>query len=105
MDKREVVEKVRKYSDLVRTHFPVRLVILYGSYAKATGREGSDIDVAIVVNKIDEDFLMSEVKLYRLRREVDERIEPVLLEADNDRSGFLEQILKDGEVVYRNQRQ
>jgi len=105
MDKREVVEKVRKYSDLVRTHFPVRLVILYGSYARAAVRESSDIDVAVIVNKIDEDFLMSEVKLYRLRREVDERIEPVLLEADNDRSGFLEQILKDGEIIYSNQRQ
>ncbi|MCD5397454.1 nucleotidyltransferase domain-containing protein [candidate division NPL-UPA2 bacterium] len=105
MDKREVVEKVRKYSDLIRTHFPVRLVILYGSYVKATVREDSDIDVAVVVNKIDGDFLMSEVKLYKLRREVDERIEPILLEADNDRSGFLEQILKNGEVVYSNQRQ
>ena len=103
MDKREVIEKVKKYSDVVRSHFPVKLVILYGSYAKATAREDSDIDVAVVVSKIDEDFLRSEVKLYKLRRDVDERIEPILLEEGNDQSGFLEQILEDGEIVYSSQ--
>jgi len=103
MDKREVIEKVKKYSDVVRSHFPVRLVILYGSYAKATAREDSDIDVAVVVSKIDEDFLRAEVKLYKLRRDVDERIEPILLEEGNDQSGFLEQILENGEIIYSSQ--
>lgn len=108
MDKREVIEKVKKYLEVVRSHFPVKLVILYGSYAKATAREDSDredsdIDVAVVVSKIDEDFLRSEVKLYKLRRDVDERIEPILLEEGNDQSGFLEQILEDGEIVYSSQ--
>ena len=102
MDKREAIEKVKKFAKLVRNHFPVRLVILYGSYAKGTVRKHSDIDVAIVVDEIDEDFLMSEVKLYKLRREIDERIEPVLLEKNNDGSGFLEEILKTGQVIYRN---
>ena len=100
MDRKEVIEKVKKYSELVCNHFPVKMVILYGSYAKERARKDSDIDVAVVVNKINEDFLMSEVKLYKLRREIDERIEPVLLEEVNDKSGFLEQILKDGEIVY-----
>lgn len=102
MDKREVIKKVRKYADLVSIHFPVRYVILYGSCAKGTVRKDSDIDVAVVVDKIDEDFLMSEAKLYRLKRKVDERIEPVLLEKDNDKSGFLEEILKTGEIIYSN---
>jgi len=43
--------------------------------------------------------MRSEAKLYRLRRQVDERIELVLLEEDNDRSGFLKEVLKTGEVV------
>ena len=45
-------------------------------------------------------FLMAEAKLFRLRREIDTRIEPVLLEESNDKSGFLEEILKTGEVIY-----
>ncbi len=100
MDKREAVEKVKDYAKLISAHFPVRLVVLYGSYAKGAIKKHSDIDVAVVVDRIGEDFLMSEAKLYRLRREIDERIEPVLLEEDNDISGFLEEILKTGEVVY-----
>ena len=84
----------------IRITAPNATVILYGSYAKGTGRKHSDIDVAVVVDKIEDDFLMSEVKLYKLRRKVDERIEPVLLERDNDISGFLAEILKSGEVVY-----
>jgi hypothetical protein len=35
-----------------------------------------------------------------LRREIDARIEPVLLEEINDKSGFLEEILKTGEIIY-----
>jgi hypothetical protein len=38
--------------------------------------------------------------LYRIRREIDTRIEPVLLEMGADRSGFPETVLRTGEVVY-----
>jgi hypothetical protein len=43
---------------------------------------------------------MYEARLFRLRREIDARIEPVLLEESNDKSGFLEEILKTGEIIY-----
>ena len=43
---------------------------------------------------------MAEAKLFRLRKEIDTRIEPVLLEESNDKSGFLEEILKTGEIIY-----
>ena len=103
MDKREVIEKVKRYSDLVNIHFPtVKLIILYGSYAKSIAKKHSDIDIAVVVDKIDDDFLMLAAQLYKLRREIDARIEPILLEENNDKSGFLEQILKDGEIIYNS---
>jgi predicted nucleotidyltransferase len=102
MDKKEAVKKVKKYSNLLKDHFPVEMVILYGSYAKSKAREDSDIDVAVIVDETNKDFLTSEVELYKLRRKIDIRIEPVLLERNNDESGFLEQILKEGLVVYSN---
>lgn len=43
---------------------------------------------------------MAGAKLFRLRREIDTRIEPALLEESNDKSGFLEEILKTGKVIY-----
>jgi hypothetical protein len=53
-----------------------------------------------VVRKVEGDFLISERKLFKLRRDIEPMIEPVLLEEDNDPSGFLAEILKTGEVIY-----
>ncbi len=100
MDKTTAIRHVKQYADVVRQNFNVKKVILYGSYSRGSARKDSDIDVAVVLSRIDEDFLMAEAKLFRLRREIDTRIEPVLLEESNDKSGFLEEILKTGEVIY-----
>jgi predicted nucleotidyltransferase len=100
MDKTEAVASVRKFADLVRRSFDVKKVILFGSHAKGTAREDSDIDVAVVFEKIDGDYLDVITQLSRLRREIEYRIEPVAMEERNDRSGFLREILKSGEIIY-----
>jgi uncharacterized protein len=69
---------------------------LFGSSAKETNREDSDIDVAIVVKRIDADFFLVTPLLWKLRRQIDNRIEPVLIERDFDEAGFLEEIRKSG---------
>jgi uncharacterized protein len=56
MDKTAAIECVRQYAELVRKHFDVDKVILYGSYSRDTARKDSDIDVAVVLNHVDEDF-------------------------------------------------
>lgn len=101
MDKSAVIDRVKRYADLVRNYFPVQKVILYGSYANGTAGKYSDIDVAVVVDKIEGDFLESEAMLFNLTHDVDVNIEPVLFEVDNsDPSGFFEEIKKTGEVIY-----
>ncbi len=100
MDKENVIERVKQYGDLVKEVFHVKKIILFGSHAKGAARADSDIDVAVVLSNIDDDILLSESTLFRLKRNIDARIEPVLLEEENDRSGFLEEILKNGEVIY-----
>jgi uncharacterized protein len=100
MDKETIIDRVKQYSDLVRRNFNVRKVVLYGSYAKGTAREdSSDIDVAVILDKLDDDILASEARLFRLRRSIDVRIEPVLLE-EKDKTGFLDEILKTGQIIY-----
>jgi len=94
---------VKQYAGVVRKNFDVKKIILYGSYVKDVAREDSDIDVAVVLERVDGDFLKSEAKLFQLRREIDARIEPVLLEESNDKSGFLEEILKTGEFIYSSE--
>ncbi|HRZ78424.1 MAG TPA: nucleotidyltransferase domain-containing protein [bacterium] len=101
MDKREVLEKLKKFSDIVVEKYNPLKIVLFGSYAKGTNKEESDIDVAVIVEKIDGSFLEKEAGLYKIRRNIDENIEPVLFEAGSDKSGFLDSILSYGEVIYQ----
>ena len=101
MDKDDVLNLVRRFDDSVRSIIDPRMIVLYGSYAKGSQTPTSDIDVAVIVDSIDGDLLEAEAQLYRLRREIDDRIHPVLLENGKDRSGFLENILRTGEIVYK----
>ena len=101
MDKGTAIEHVRQYADLVRRHFgDVRSIILYGSYAHGTPREDSDVDVAVVLDELRGDWLTSAAKLHSLTRDIDIMIEPVIFETGHDRSGFLEHIMKTGEIIY-----
>ena len=83
-----------------KAKFSGKKIILYGSYAKGSASKHSDIDVAVVLDSNEEDLLTSEAKLFKLRRDIDVRIEPVLLDEKNDKSGFLEEITKTGEIIY-----
>ncbi len=96
MDKAEAIRKIRQYRFLLKDYFDVDKVYLFGSYAKETNREDSDIDVAIVVNSIKGDYFSTTPLIWKLRRQIDDRIEPILIEKDNDSSGFLEEIQKNG---------
>ncbi|HWQ75237.1 MAG TPA: nucleotidyltransferase domain-containing protein [Syntrophomonas sp.] len=99
MDKSEIIEIVRRYAVVVDQHLKPQKVILYGSYAKDNWREDSDIDVAIVVDRVRGDFLENAALLYKLRRNIDDRIEPILIEADNDKSGLFAEIQKHGQII------
>lgn len=96
MDKSEAIAKVRQYKLLLDSHFDLESVYLFGSYAMNTNKEDSDIDVAVVVKKIQGDFFAVNPLLWKLRRQIDDRIEPILILKDEDRSGFLEEIKRNG---------
>lgn len=96
MDKKEAIEKVKAYKVLLNQYFQVENVYLFGSYAKNTQHEDSDIDVAVVVNHIDGDFFAIHPLLWKLRRQIDHRIEPVLIEREHDPIDFLTEIRKNG---------
>ena len=99
MDNREIITKLTNYKLLVSKHFDIDQLVLFGSYAKGTQKADSDIDVAIIVNSIDQDFFSYAPLLWKLRREIDDRIEPILIEKNNDESGFLYEVLKTGLVI------
>ncbi|OGH31520.1 MAG: hypothetical protein A3J69_01525 [Candidatus Levybacteria bacterium RIFCSPHIGHO2_02_FULL_42_12] len=60
---KKIVEIARLYAQKVASHMPVKMVILYGSYARDTAKKSSDIDVAVVVDKFQGDYLKVQVLL------------------------------------------
>jgi predicted nucleotidyltransferase len=100
MDKSTVIKIAKDYVNLVLKNMKPKEIILYGSYAKGTAREDSDIDIAVIVSKVINDYLDEAAMLYMLRVEIDSRIEPILLEDIYDRSGFLDDVRKTGYTLY-----
>ena len=67
---------VKKYADMVMKELEVSQMYLYGSYAKGTFSIDSDIDIAVVGENFIGDPVEDMLKLMRIRRKVDMRIEP-----------------------------
>jgi predicted nucleotidyltransferase len=100
MDKEQAIVKVSEFIEAIKSKYHPQKVVLFGSYAKGTYTQNSDIDVAVIVDEIHGDFLEETQGLYKIRRKIDLSIEPVLLEINSDNSRFLEEILSTGEVLY-----
>ena len=100
MDKNSVIDIAKKYTEIVCEFIPVKEVFLYGSFAKDNATNNSDIDIAIIIEDLKDDYLDSQTRLFKLRRSVDLRIEPILIEDSNDKSGFLKEIKDTGIEIY-----
>jgi len=96
MDKSEAIKKVKAYRILLKDYFQLENVYLFGSYAKNTNQDDSDIDVAIVVKNVKGDYFSVNPILWKLRRQIDDRIEPILIEMDFDEANFLAEVQKFG---------
>ena len=100
MVEESIIDRVNAFANIVRQHFVIQKIILFGSQLKGTAHQDSDIDVAVVFKSIDEDYLDTAARLFQLRRKIDSRIEPAIFEESHDPSGFLEEILRTGKVIY-----
>lgn len=100
MDNREISEKINRFVETVIPEYNPEKIVLYGSYAKGTNNENSDIDIAIIVDEIKGSFLEKEARLYKIRRSIDANIEPILIEKNTDKSGFLNHILSYGQILF-----
>jgi predicted nucleotidyltransferase len=101
LDKGTVIETVGRYADVVTQELSPSAIVLYGSYAKGNPREDSDIDMAVIFNGFTGDWLETSARLWRLTRKISTYIEPVLLDSTEDKSGFVRNIFKTGQVIYR----
>lgn len=97
---REIMDIVKKYVEVILANYKVKTIILFGSYAKGTNHEDSDIDIAVVTDDIKSDDVFDEqLNLKKLRRNIDYRIEPHLIKIsdyDNVETPFVQEIINTG---------
>ncbi len=83
MDRETALMKVRSYKEAILPLLSNAKVYLYGSCSRDEARKDSDIDVAVVVPKLQGDWLDTNSSLWLATLGVDTSIEPVLIEECN----------------------
>jgi predicted nucleotidyltransferase len=101
MDKTTVVNAVQEYANIVIQEFSPSAIVLYGSHVNGNPHEESDIDVAVIFDGFSGDWLQVSARLWQLTRKVSTYIEPILLDSTDDASGFVKNIYKTGQIIYK----
>ena len=102
MDKKSIdsiMEIVQKYVKKICENYEIEAIILFGSYAKGTEHEDSDIDIAIITDDIKSDIFDEEVNLMRLRKGIDYRIEPHIIRIQDYKdisTPFIKEVIDTG---------
>lgn len=95
----EIEENVLKYVKAICKLYKVEAIILFGSYAKGTEHEDSDIDIAIVIDAFKDNIIDEEVELMKMRKGIDYRIEPHIIRIDDYRkvsTPFIQEVIDTG---------
>lgn len=98
MDKRNVINIVKRYVRYLikKGNYKVKNAFLFGSYYNNKFNKDSDIDVAIVFDRLSDNF-NTLLKLMKYRRDFDTRIEPHLFDKSefNKHNPFVIKILNN----------
>ena len=99
MAKGEVIEILKKYIYLLRSEgITVNRAFLYGSYLSNTATDDSDIDLMIVTDNENDDYLTG--KIWSLTKKVNSKIEPYLVGKvrfdNNDNSPLIDLVKRTG---------
>ena len=94
-----IMEIVKRYVKKVCEEYQIKAIILFGSYAKGTQHEDSDIDIAVITDDIKTDRFDEEIKLMQLRWDIDLRIEPHIIsisDYENNETPFVVEVKNTG---------
>jgi uncharacterized protein len=67
---------VTRFINEAKQYHSIKEAYLYGSQAKGTSSEWSDIDIAIISSDFSDDLFEERVALMRIAARIDDRIEP-----------------------------
>ena len=98
----DIMTSIERYIEEISKYYKIDAVFLFGSYAKGTNSEDSDIDIAVISSDIQDKF-DDTVKLMNLRWNIDLRIEPHPIKTEEFRENetpFIDEVLKTGIELY-----
>ena len=75
MDKEQAINLAKRYKEMVAEKLSLKALYLYGSYSKGNYRADSDIDIAVIVERLDDDYFKDTPLLWKLRRKISNLIE------------------------------
>ncbi len=96
----EAIRLARRYKEVITPRFREHpKVVLFGSYAKGTPNPWSDIDVAVIVPKVEDDkWLETSVALGMAVDDISLRIEPILLE-EHENTPIYHEVMRTGVLL------
>lgn len=95
---REIMESINKYIEKISKYYKIEAIILFGSYAKGTQNEDSDIDIAIISSDF-KDIFDDMADLIGYTWKIDTRIEPhPISKEDYDKiaTPFVQEVIDTG---------
>ena len=72
---KDILNSINKFIEEIKKHYNITAIILFGSYAKGTENENSDIDIAVISDHF-QDIYDCMANLMGMTWDIDARIEP-----------------------------
>jgi len=98
----EILDSIEKYVKEISKYYKIDAIILFGSYAKGTNHEDSDIDIAIVSRDIT-DIIDDGAKLMSLTWGINTKIEPHPIRTEEfkeNETPFIDEVIRTGIKLY-----
>lgn len=95
---REIMESIEKYIEKISQYYKIEAIILFGSYAKGTENEDSDIDIAVISSDF-KNIIQDGADLIGFTWKIDTRIEPHPIRTEdykNVATPFVQEVINTG---------
>ena len=95
---KDILNSINEFIKEIKKHYNITTIILFGSYAKGTENEDSDIDIAVISDDF-EDIYECMANLMGMTWDIDARIEPHPIKKkdfDEESDYFIKEIINTG---------
>ncbi len=98
---KEVITIVEKFIKRLEGNFDLKKVIIYGEALIAPMKMIDSIDVAVIVNSLEEDYVQDKLEMIQVAEQIDCRLDIELIDKNSDDPvEFVDELLIRGHVIY-----